>query len=237
MCFGPVRFGPMRVGPMLALLSLSLPAAAATQHKFDLQVSSDAGNSWSDLAQVTDGQVVLVRAAFLFGRDTFSQFGGMEITQIDVAGSDVGDAAYAFGGRFVPKTQTFALLGAGNPGASIDRTDAPGNIIFGNPSGNGGVRDNPIILGAFSYHVSNVRGRSITLDVPISNFVSGYGLNGSTQIPFSASDITFDGAVIQFVPSPGTLVPVAGIGLLTRRRRTREIHPTPVFVSLIPRPF
>lgn len=208
----------MRFAPAFILLTLASSAVADAPNLFDIQVSTD-GFSWSDAVLTNPGESVFVRAIFAATRPA-GTFGGLELTQIDIANSDAGETATSFTGRFVPNTQTFALLGAGSPGARIDRTDAAGNLIFGNASGsNGGSKDNPIQLCIFRYNTAGLGGRSILLDVPAANFVSGFNWQGNTPVPYSAADITFDGAVINFVPAPGALIPLAGAGLVVRRRR------------------
>ncbi len=207
---------------LVAVAGVSALAQAQTMAA-DLQVYDTSDNTWKDLVSVAPGSSVDARILITWTSATGLSWGGMTITQIDVAGSFAGDSAGSFGGKLTPSTQTFKLY---NPGAAgkIDRLDNPtGSIQLAQlPINNGGSTDNPILAFTFKYNVdAGALGGNIVFSTASNalTLATIFTTAGGTTQSVTAANRSFNGATINVTPAPGAIALVGLSGLVAGRRR------------------
>lgn len=189
----------------------------------DLQFSTDGGATWGDLVNANPGATVDARINMIWSSPTAICWGGMTITQIDVAGSFAGDLANTFGGKLNPSTETFKLY---NPGATakIDRLDNPsGSIQLSQLAPNfGGDTSNPIVAFTFKYVVDGAAsGGDIVFSATQASMTLAqlFTTAGGTSQSVAAANRSFNGGTIHVTPAPGAIALVGLSGLVAGRRR------------------
>lgn len=213
-----------RSSAALALAALAGLHASADFMKVDVQVSVNA-SPWADSLNVEPGTDVSVRVLVSASRDAgMIAWAGCTLLQLNVAGSAPGDSASGFSGRLQPSTQTFMLWEPGTPEARIDRLDDPTRSIqcAQLPPNLGGSTDNPIVVFSFTYHVgTDPLVRDTVLQAPGSfmSLANVFITEGGNLSQMAAGGRFIDPATIHVTPAPAAPLPLAGLPLLSRRKR------------------